>query len=98
VAAFVAGVGGTMWTVNSRVIVQSLVPNELLGRFSAASRLISWGMTPVAALIAGVLAQAVGFRIAFGFFAVACAGLVIPFFRVLKPSAFEGAAGSASRP
>src|SRR6266480_4226418 len=48
VAAFIAGVGGTMWTVNSRVIIQSAVPNELLGRFNAASRLVGWGMTPIA--------------------------------------------------
>jgi MFS family permease len=91
VAAFVAGVGGTMWTVNSRVIVQSLVPNEMLGRFSSASRLVSWGMTPVAALIAGTLAQAAGFRVAFGFFAVACAALLVPFLSVLTKDALAQA-------
>lgn len=90
-AAFVAGVGGTMWTVNSRVISQSLVPNELLGRFSAASRLISWGMVPVAAAIAGGLAQLLGFRAAFGFFAVACLLLVYPFLRVITDEAVAAA-------
>jgi hypothetical protein len=82
-AAFVAGVGGTMWTVNSRVISQSLVPNELLGRFGAASRLMSWGMLPVSAAIAGGLAQLFGFRVAFGFFAIACLLLIYPFLRVV---------------
>jgi MFS family permease len=82
-AAFFAGAGGTMWTVNSRVIIQSLVPNELLGRFSAASRLIAWGMTPVAAAIAGVLAQLFSYRLAFGVFAVICALLIYPFLRVV---------------
>jgi MFS family permease len=91
VAAFVAGLGGTIWTVNSRVISQSLVPNELLGRFNAASRLISWGMGPVAAAVAGVLAQVVGFRFAFGFFAVGCLLLIVPFLRVVTTAAIAEA-------
>ncbi|AHH99599.1 MFS transporter [Kutzneria viridogrisea] len=86
-AAFVAGAGGTMWTVNSRVIAQSCVPQNLLGRFSSASRLISWGMTPVAAALAGVLAQVLGYQLAFGLFAVVCALLVIPFLRVVTTGA-----------
>lgn len=87
VAAFLAGVGGTMWTVNSRVIYQTLVPNDMLGRFSAASRLVGWGTTPVAAAIAGVLATTVNYRVAFGVFAVVCAALVIPFLRVVTAAA-----------
>ena len=87
VAAFAAGVGGTMWTVNSRLIAQTLVPDRMLGRFSAASRLVGWGTTPVAALLGGVLAQTVGYRVAFGVFAVACAALVVPYLRVMTPQA-----------
>ncbi|HEY1574708.1 MAG TPA: MFS transporter [Pseudonocardiaceae bacterium] len=87
VAAFLAGVGGTLWTVNSRVISQSLVPNELLGRFNAASRLVSWGMAPIAAAVAGGLAQLFGYRVAFGVFAVACLLLIYPFLRVITPAA-----------
>lgn len=86
-AAFIAGAGGTMWTVNSRVITQSLVPQHLLGRFNSASRLISWGMMPVAAALGGVLAQFLGYRVAFGVFAVVCALLVIPFLRVVTSAA-----------
>ncbi|MFI5844844.1 MFS transporter [Catenuloplanes sp. NPDC051500] len=82
-AAFVAGVGGTMWTVNSRFITQSLVPADMLGRFSAASRLVAWGMTPVAAILAGILAQVFSYQVAFGFFAVLCVLLVYPFFTVV---------------
>ncbi|GLW34317.1 MFS transporter [Actinoplanes regularis] len=85
-AAFVAGVGGTMWTVNSRFITQSLVPADMLGRYSAASRLVAWGMTPIAAMLAGVLAQAFSYRVAFGTFAVLCALLIYPFFKVLTPA------------
>jgi MFS family permease len=91
IAAFLAGAGGTMWTVNSRVISQSLVPNELLGRFSAASRLISWGMVPVAAALAGGLAELFGFQVAFGFFAVACLLMIYPFLRVITADAVAAA-------
>jgi MFS family permease len=87
VAAFVAGAGGTMWTVNARVITQSFVPEHMLGRFNSASRLISWGTMPVAAAVAGALAQLLGYRVAFGFFAVLCAMLVIPFLRVVTDRA-----------
>jgi MFS family permease len=86
-AAFVAGAGGTMWTVNSRVIAQSFVPVHLLGRFSSASRLISWGSLPVAAAVGGALAQLLGYHVAFGLFAVLCAMLVIPFLRVVTVDA-----------
>ncbi|WP_307937404.1 MFS transporter [Salinispora arenicola] len=82
-AAFVAGAGGTMWTVNSRFITQSLVPADMLGRFSAASRLVAWGMTPVAAILAGILAQIFSYRVAFGFFAALCVLLIYPFFKVV---------------
>src|SRR5512139_702415 len=51
---------------------QSFVPPDMLGRYIAASRLVSWGMTPIAALAAGALAQTVGFRLAFGTFAALC--------------------------
>ncbi len=85
--AFVAGAGGTMWTVNSRVIAQTLVPNEMLGRFSAASRMVAWGMTPVAAVVVGVLAQAFSYRVAFGSFALVCLALVWPFLRVVTAAA-----------
>jgi hypothetical protein len=67
------------------------VPNELLGRFSAASRLISWGMVPVAAAIAGGLAQLLGFRTAFGFFAIACLLMIYPFLRMITAAAVAAA-------
>ncbi len=88
-AAFAAGLGGTMWVVNARTIYQSLVPDELQGRFHSASRLVGWGLNPIAAGLAGVVAQAVSFRAAFALFAVACACLVYPFLRVMTPAALE---------
>jgi MFS family permease len=102
-AALIAGVGGTMWTVNSRVIIQSLVPSEMLGRFNAASQMIGWGTAPIAAALAGLLAQFVGYHVAFGVFAVICLLSVIPFLRVVTGDALADAAGprrgeSASQP
>jgi len=61
----------------------------LQGRFHSASRLVGWGFTPVAAALAGVVAQAFSFRVAFGVFAIACAGLVYPFLRVVTSSALK---------
>ena len=97
-AAVVAGAGGTMWTVNSRVITQSLVPGELLGRFTAASRMVSWGMAPVAAAVAGTLAELAGYRIAFGTFAVLCLLIVRPFLAVVTPGAIAAADRAAAGP
>lgn len=98
-AAFVAGAGGTMWTVNARLLTQSFVPPDMLGRYIAASRLVSWGMTPVAALAAGVLAQTVGFRVAFGIFAVLCLAMAYPFLRVVTAEAVAGVdVGPAAEP
>jgi hypothetical protein len=91
VAAFAAGVGGTMWTVNARVIYQTLVPVDMLGRFSAASRLVGWGTAPVAAALAGGLSAAVGYRAAFAVFAVVCAALVVPYLRVVTADALAPA-------
>jgi MFS family permease len=90
-AAVVAGAGGTMWTVNSRVITQSLVPGEMLGRFTAASRMVSWGMAPVAAALGGVLASLFGYRVAFGTFAVLCLLMVRPFLAVVTSDAIAEA-------
>jgi hypothetical protein len=69
------------------VIAQSLVPNELLGRFNAASRLVAWGMAPVAAAGAGALAQLISYQFAFGAIAALCALTVRPFLRVVTPKA-----------
>ena len=98
-AAFAAGLGGTMWVVNARTIYQSVVPDALQGRFHSASRLVGWGFTPIAAGLAGVVAQAVSFRAAFAVFAIACAGLVVPFLRVVTSSALTagGATGAGDR-
>lgn len=83
VAAFLGGMGGTLWTVNARLISQNLVPDALMGRYSSAARLLTWGGMPVGAALIGVLAEWFGIRAAFLVFAAAIALTVPPFLRVV---------------
>ncbi|GAA2118862.1 MFS transporter [Streptomyces synnematoformans] len=78
-AAFLGGLGGTLWTVNSRTVIQRAVPDAMLGRFSSANRMFAWGAMPLGAGLVGLLAELAGPRAAFGFFAVASV-LTVPFF------------------
>jgi len=83
-AAFLGGMGGVLWSVNSRTIGQSLVPDELLGRYNAAARLFSWGAMPVGAAIGGALAQWVGLQFPFWVFAVLTVLLTVPFLWTMR--------------
>ncbi|WP_171168257.1 MFS transporter [Streptomyces sp. I05A-00742] len=82
-AAFLGGLGGTLWTVNARLIAQNLVPERMMGRYSGAYRLLSWGAMPLGAGLVGLLAQGFGDRVAFLVFAVAAAATVPPFLRMV---------------
>ncbi|MFC7813305.1 MFS transporter [Streptomyces sp. NPDC057367] len=89
VGAFLGGMGGTLWTVNSRTVTQRLVPDEMLGRFSATFRFFAFGALPVGAGLVGVLAELIDVRAAFGVFALATLATLLPFFRNITPSALE---------
>ncbi|WP_344033098.1 MFS transporter [Streptomyces luteireticuli] len=89
VGAFLGGMGGTLWTVNSRTVTQRLVPDEMLGRFSATFRFFAFGALPVGAGLVGVLAELIDVRLAFGAFALATMATLLPFFRNITPSALE---------
>ncbi|NYJ32754.1 MFS family permease [Nocardiopsis aegyptia] len=93
-AAFLGGMGGTLWTVNARTIAQRLVPAEMLGRYSAAARLFTWGAIPLGAGLAGLAAEFVGARGAFGLFALAALAMAVPFLRVLTPTAPAASRGA----
>lgn len=82
--AFVGGMGGVLWSVNSRTISQSLVPDELLGRYNAAARLFSWGAMPIGGLFAGALAQWFGPGVAFTIFALIAGCTVLPYLRAVR--------------
>lgn len=86
-AAFLGGMGGTLWVVNSRSISQQLVNAEIMGRYNSVSRLFGWGAIPLGAALAGALGQALGYRAAFAVFAVLSLLVIIPFLRVFTPAA-----------
>ncbi|WP_080424224.1 MFS transporter [Burkholderia ubonensis] len=88
-SAFAGGLGGTLWSVNSRTISQALVPGALFGRYNAAARLFSWGAMPVGAGLGGVLAELFGLRVAFAGFAAATLLLIAPCLRIATPAALH---------
>ncbi|WP_285702893.1 MFS transporter [Microtetraspora sp. NBRC 16547] len=92
--AFAGGMGGTLWTVNSRTIAQALVPDRLLGRYGAAARLLGWGTLPLGAGLGGLLAEIFGLRTAFALFAVTVAMLPIPFLRTVTTVELARSSGS----
>ena len=51
-----------LWTVTSSSLQQVVTPERLLGRVTAATRFVGWGVAPPAALGAGLLADAIGLR------------------------------------
>ena len=56
------GLTEPLWNVTSSSLQQVVTPERLLGRVTAATRFIGWGVVPPAALGAGVLADAIGLR------------------------------------
>lgn len=59
-AGFAGGVVVT--SITTRTYRQTATPPELLARVMATVRFVSWGATPVGALVAGLLATGVGVR------------------------------------
>ena len=56
------GVTEALWSVGLVTLRQSLTPDRLLGRVTAASNFVQWVVAPPAAIGAGFLADAIGFR------------------------------------
>ncbi|MEU8250437.1 MFS transporter [Nonomuraea sp. NPDC048916] len=63
--AVVAGAGSSIWRILVATIRQNLSPPDLLGRIYAASRVLSWGVIPVGAALAGLAAELWGVRAVF---------------------------------
>lgn len=61
-AMFVYGIGALTFTVSNATWRQLVTPDELLGRVTAAMRLLTWAAQPAAALLAGVLGAQLGLR------------------------------------
>ncbi|MCB5181243.1 MFS transporter [Streptomyces antimicrobicus] len=86
-AAVLGGMGGTLWTVNVRTVMQTLVPSSMMGRFGAVFRLFAFGSTPVGAAVAGALAEWSSAPTAMAVLAAACLAVFVPVLRVFTPAA-----------
>jgi predicted MFS family arabinose efflux permease len=56
------GFGLPLCTISMISLRQSITPRELLGRINATTRLMSWGVLPLGALLGGALGEAIGIR------------------------------------
>ncbi len=83
--AFLGGLGGGLWVVNSRTVSQTLVSLDMMGRYSAVSRLFGWGSVPIGAGVAGLIAEYASAQAAFAFFAVLALAVIVPFMRDFSP-------------
>jgi MFS family permease len=86
VANGAAGFGTGVWLVLVASIRQRLTPSALLGRVYSASRLISWGVLPASALIAGIAAELVGVRTVFAVGGLVSLALVPAFLFAIRES------------
>lgn len=77
----VAGAGSSIWRILVATIRQNLSPQDLLGRVYAASRVISWGVLPPAAALAGVVAEVWGVRAVFVLSTVLALAILVTFVR-----------------
>ncbi|MEV4377530.1 MFS transporter [Streptosporangium sp. NPDC049644] len=80
--AVIAGAGSSIWRILVATIRQNLSPPELLGRIYAASRVLSWGVIPASAALAGVAAELWGVRTVFVLatgLAIVVLGLFVPY-------------------
>lgn len=58
------GFASAVFNVNGPSLRQALTPHRLLGRVNASYRFAAWGVTPIGALVGGLVAQAFGVRAA----------------------------------
>jgi MFS family permease len=88
-AAFFAGLGATVWVILVASIRQRLVPGELLGRVYSASRFVSWGIGPIGAMLAGIVAEIWGIRTMFTIGGIMSIGLFVLFLRLTSNQMLE---------
>jgi MFS family permease len=88
-AGFFAGMGATIWVIVIASIRQRLVPADLLGRVYSASRFMSWGIGPIGAVLAGLIAEGWGIRVMFGIGGIVSVGLLVFFLYMISPEMLE---------
>ncbi|PLS17360.1 hypothetical protein CVD28_12400 [Bacillus sp. M6-12] len=59
---FLNGIGLSLSNITATSIRQSVIPEYMLARALSASRLITWGATPIGALTGGLLGEMIGLR------------------------------------
>lgn len=96
--SFVAGVANSLVLVSYVTIRASTTPNELLGRVGATTRMISVGLAPLGAAIAGILLDAVGGAstmraMGIGLVVAAVGAGLTPTLRSARAASVAGAAG-----
>ena len=69
---------GVLYNITSVTLRQSVTPDRLQGRTVGAIRTVVWGVTPLGALLGGVLASVVGLRPTFWIAAVGSAAAALP--------------------
>jgi predicted MFS family arabinose efflux permease len=58
----VAGVGNTLYNINTASLSQAIAPDRLLGRVNATKLFIGWGALPIGSLAGGFLGETLGLR------------------------------------
>jgi MFS family permease len=64
VANFITGFGPSIYGINYLSLRQAVTPDRLRARMSATTRMVVWGSGPIGAVIAGLIGQAFGLRLA----------------------------------
>lgn len=77
---FLLGVARPVFNVNQLSLRQAITPDRLHGRVNATMRFIMWGVTPVGALLGGLLAEGIGLRTTL---LMAAAGVLLAFLWIL---------------
>ncbi|HEV7805917.1 MAG TPA: MFS transporter [Solirubrobacteraceae bacterium] len=87
----IGGLGSGMWNVVVATLRQTLTPDELLGRVASTGRMLSWGMLPVGAGLAALVAHLASMRLVFVLATLATLAL-LPYLRRVKldPDAATG--------
>jgi MFS family permease len=54
--------GGVVYNVNVRSLIQSITPERMLGRTIATGRVVVWGTIPLGSFVGGILGSRIGLR------------------------------------
>jgi predicted MFS family arabinose efflux permease len=54
--------GGVIYNVNVRSLIQSITPERMLGRTIATGRVVVWGTIPLGSFVGGILGSRIGLR------------------------------------